>query len=403
MRLLVGTNLFHPLYGGGEKALIDWLIDFQKKGVEICVMTTVPEVEGFRMEFPFEIIRLSQKKPYSEKIETEGMNHYLEKELQAHYHSADYFSQKAISILKDLPPFDYYLGYGIWGSLAFQQKLLPNFRSFASVLKEEYPTIKTISLLWDLHGGEGDYETDFVLNGAPYKYISNPHHEEAQIRRFYIYPKQTDQFIPIEKFDFEEWKNRPYDFIFNNPQLNKGSITVLRLAEHYKEKSFLVKMGQWGAWDNEEILQLKGLDNVTIINHVKSMEHEFYRQGKYLLSPSVIDGGGMMPLEAAMQGTIPLCSDVGILRYSSSPFAEFVFSEELGYNALQKMIYWNNYSALNFELVAKDWVDKIDFLDNYSDYVEDTYNNLKYVENFVSERYYKSLDDFIQELFLMLN
>ena len=60
-------------------------------------------------------------------------------------------------------------------------------------------------------------------------------------------------------------------------------------------------MGQWGAWDNEEILQLKGLDNVTIINHVKSMEHEFYRQGKYLLSPSVIDGGGMMPLEAAMQ------------------------------------------------------------------------------------------------------
>ena len=398
MRLLVGTNLFYPLYGGGEKALIDWLMDFQERGIEICVMTTVPEVEGFDMEFPFEIIRLTQKKPYSEKIEEDGMNQYLEEELQAHYHHANEFSQKALSILKVLPPFDYYLGYGIWGSLAFQQEMLPNFRSFASVLKEEYPSIKTISLLWDLHGGEGDYETDFVLHGAPYKYIHNPHHEEAQIRRFFIYPKQTDQFIPIENFDFEEWKNRPYDFIFNNPQLNKGSITVLKLAQHYKEKSFLIKMGQWGAWDNEEILQLKGLDNVTIINHVKSMEHEFYRQGKYLLSPSVIDGGGMMPLEAAMQGTIPLCSDVSILRYSSSPFAEFVFSEELGYNALQKMIYWNNYDALNFDLVVKDWVERIDFLYDNIEYVEDIYLNLKFVENFVKERYLFSLNRFIQEL-----
>ena len=66
------------------------------------------------------------------------------------------------------------------------------------------------------------------------------------------------------------------------------------------------------------------------------------------------------------------------------------------------MIYWNNYSALNFELVAKDWFDKIDFLDKYDDYVEDTYNNLKYVEKFVIERYYKSLDKFIQELFAMI-
>ena len=147
MRLLVGTNLFYPLYGGGEKALIDWLMDFQERGIEICVMTTVPEVEGFDMEFPFEIIRLTQKKPYSEKIEEDGMNQYLEEELQAHYHHANEFSQKALSILKVLPPFDYYLGYGIWGSLAFQQEMLPNFRSFASVLKEEYPSIKTISLL----------------------------------------------------------------------------------------------------------------------------------------------------------------------------------------------------------------------------------------------------------------
>ena len=66
------------------------------------------------------------------------------------------------------------------------------------------------------------------------------------------------------------------------------------------------------------------------------------------------------------------------------------------------MIQWNGYDKINFELVARDWFDKIDFLDKYDDYVEDTYNNLKYVEKFVIERYYKSLDNFIQELFAML-
>ena len=216
-----------------------------------------------------------------------------------------------------------------------------------------------------------------------------------------MFPKQTTD-NPLEVFNFEEWKNRPYDFLFNNPQLNKGSLTVLEIAKKYPNKRFLIKMGNWGSWNNNEIIQLNRLGNVNIINSVKSMENEFYRLGKYLLSPSVIDGGGMMPLEAAMQGTIPICSNIGILRYSSSPYAEFVFSEELTYNALNKMIQWNGYDKINFELVAKDWFDKIDFLDKYDDYVEDTYNNLKYVEKFVIERYYKSLDKFIRELFAMI-
>ena len=42
-----------------------------------------------------------------QKIEEEGMNHYLGEELQAHYHHTHEFSQKALSILKVFPPFDY--------------------------------------------------------------------------------------------------------------------------------------------------------------------------------------------------------------------------------------------------------------------------------------------------------
>ena len=104
----------------------------------------------------------------------------------------------------------------------------------------------------------------------------------------------------------------------------------------------------------------------------------FYRQAQISFIATFrfpLMGEEMMPLVRIgyIQGTIPLCSDVSILRYSSSPFAEFVFSEELGYNALQKMIYWNNYDALNFDLVVKDWVERIDFL----------YDNIEYVETYI--------------------
>ena len=62
------------------------------------------------------------------------------------------------------------------------------------------------------------------------------------------------------------------------------------------------------------------------------------------------------------------------------------------------MIYWNNYGALNFDSVLKDWVERIDFLYDNIEYVEDIYLNLKFVENFVKERYLLSLNRFIQQL-----
>jgi glycosyltransferase involved in cell wall biosynthesis len=389
MRILVGTNLFHPLYGGGEKALIEWLIDLQKRDIDICVITTVPEIEGLEKDFPFEVIRMSKKIPYEKSIDENGIHNYV----QGLHYDYQELSNKGIEIIQHMPPFDYYIGYGMWGS----EWVLPYYQSFATILKERFPYIRTISLKWDVHGGEGEYDTDYVLHGAPYKYIKNPHYPMSPIHRFSLYPKQTG-FEVIDKFNFEEWKERKYDFIFNNPQLNKGSITVLKLAQHYQNLKFLVKLGNWGSWDNNEIRELKKLDNVDVISKVTSMEHEFYRKGKYFLSPGIIDGGGMMPLEAAMQGTIPICSDIGILRYSSAPFAEFVYSDELGYNALEKMCEWNGYDKLNFQEILKEWVKKIDFLNSNIEYVEDIYLNLKFVESFIKERYLFSLNRFIVEL-----
>ena len=54
--------------------------------------------------------------------------------------------------------------------------------------------------------------------------------------------------------------------------------------------------------------------------------------------------------------------------------------------------------GLNFDLVLKDWVERIDFLYDNIEYVEDIYLNLKFVENFVKERYLFSLNHFIQQL-----
>lgn len=99
-----------------------------------------------------------------------------------------------------------------------------------------------------------------------------------------------------------------------------------------------------------------------------------------------------------MQGTIPLCSDIGILRYSSAPFAEFVYSEELTHNALSKMEVWNNYEAINFDIVAQDWFKKIDFLYSHNTYVELLYSNLRYVERMVKDRYDHHLTEFMKEL-----
>ena len=61
MNILFGTNLFHPLFGGGEKAIIDWLEDFTKLGHTVTVITNMPEIEGYEKQFPFEVIRLTPK------------------------------------------------------------------------------------------------------------------------------------------------------------------------------------------------------------------------------------------------------------------------------------------------------------------------------------------------------
>ena len=395
MNILFGTNLFHPLFGGGEKAIIDWLEDFTKLGHTVTVITTMPEIEGYEKQFPFEVIRLTPKTPYDKNLNSirlqsnsnsEYFNSYSTKPYDNNYYSMQLASQK----IKNRN-FDVYIGYGKLGVYIEDE----NVMTFATLIKKENPNIITIGLTWEYGAGGLSWGVDKLLSCAPYELTNNKNLNQNFQDKLILIPKQNT-FSPIEKFNYSEWKNRPYDFIFNNPQIGKGIDTLYYIIKKMKHKKFLLKHGNWG--DSKKFDRFYELENVDIVDRVESMEKDFFRKGRYLLYPSILEGFGLMPLEGAMQGTIPICSDIGILRYSSAPFSVFVYSEYLTdtvYNVVSEM---DGVKDLNWEGIAESWIDMIDFLDNNQEFVREKYNDLETVENYVNKRYEKTMDEFLKKL-----
>ena len=415
-RILVGSNnLFFPQYGGGDMAFMEWLVDLNDNGVEIVIITTFPEIEGFEKELPFEVIRLLDKIPYDVKLEELNIStmdgnlaQVLKTEFEVDVNDRKLLD-KGVKALKNQPSFDYYIGWGPWGC-GWEIGPFQAQSTFAKKIKDNYPEIITMHLAWDLHSQiEVDTECDMFLHGAPYELIRNPNaitYEGVENKpRIYLYPKQHT-FETITQFNYDEWLGRPYDFIFNNPLIYKGSPIIINLALHYPQKKFLVKQGKWGfsmGYDKYQywLEKMRDIPNIDIIDSVNCMEIDFFRKGRYLLYPSISEGFGLMPLEAAMQGTIPLCSDIGILRWSSAPFGDFVYSDALTFNPIELTGGWGGIDKIDFHRATIDWLDKINFLDNNEAYVKLLYKDLNYVETFVDERYWNSFNDFITTLTLM--
>ena len=395
MNILIGTNLFYPLFGGGEKALIDWLEDFTQLGHNVTVITTMPEIEGYEMEFSFEVIRIMPKTPYDKNLDSvrlqsnlnsEYFNSYSTHPQDNNYYSMHLASQK----IKDRN-FDLYIGYGKWGVYVEDE----NVMTFATLVKKQNPNILTMGLTWEYSAGGLIWGVDKLLSCAPYELTNNKNLNLNFQDKLTLIPKQNT-FSAIEKFDYNEWKNRPYDFIFNNPQIGKGVDTLYYIIKKMKHKKFLLKHGNWGGSDKFE--KFVGLENVDIIDKIDCMETEFFRKGRYLLYPSILEGFGLMPLEAAMQGTIPICSDIGILRYSSEPFSIFVYSEYLTdtvYNVVSKI---DSVELLNWEGIADSWIKMIEFLDENEEFVMEKYYDLKNVEEYVNNRYENSMRVFLDNI-----
>ena len=406
-RILIGTSLFYPLQGGGEDVLLNWIKDFSAKGYEICVLTPSMSLLNEEKNFNFEILRLRNEKLSDlNQMEKDFDNLVVGYSLV----ETDYprkLMNKALEILDGKKPFDYYIGYGDWGAYygthPYNQKPIT---SFASLVKKKYPHIITMRLMWDAQMPEWKSDTDLIINAAPYELIKNYNFQAGLEKRLVLIPKPENN--AMQKFDYEEWLLRPYDFIFNNPHLNKGGMTVFNIAKKLRDKKFLVKEGHWGQdnyLDGKKILEkLRTLPNVTIIESLNnresknSMAEDFYRQGKYLLYPSILEGFGLMPLEAAMQGTIPLCSDTNILRYSSSPFSEFIYCALIGFYPLNLFMTHYPFYELDYTKISDSWVEQIVFLDNNPQRVQSIYRNLKYAEDFMKNRYEDSVKSFFTEL-----
>ena len=401
MNILIGTNLFYPLYGGGEKALIDWLCDFSLMGHEVTVITTMPDIEGYEKQFPFEVIRLSETRPVDLSIQNTlkdnkssawavdgvpAVAYFFFTQSSNNYDMSYYYMKLGLEMIKDRE-FDIFIGYGSWGS--FFKDI---GTTFSKLLKESRPTIKTLTLVWDYYGGDGEFDSDYMLNPAPHQYIRNPYWPIKNRDNYILIPKQ-DTFERIDSYDYQEWLSRPYDFIFNNLMIHKGIDVIYGLAKHFRNKKFLLKRGNWGG--NENFRRFEELANVDVIAKVESMEVDFFRQGRYLLYPSIYEGFGLMPLEATLQGTLPIISDIDILRYSSEPFSIFVYSEHLTNNCHNLIPNITHVDLLNYEGITHDWIEKINWLDSNEKYVREKYRDMENAGEYVVDRYSASMNTFL--------
>lgn len=379
MRILVGLlNMTKPLFGGGAKALMDWLMDLHSLNHEICILNINEDIIHYEDEFPFEFIHLRE----GNKISDVGNELII--------HTMNIIAKKA--------PYDIYIGCGEGAGWKGEGK------SLASYLKETYPNIKTINLIWDLHTlWEKESDCDICLHGAPYELIKHPKTNPIDKKRTYLIPKQNS-YTSIYRLDFEEWKKRPYDFVFNNPSIYKGSPLVINLALNLPDKRFLVKKGTWAIegvydWYEKWIDIMRDIPNIDIIDTVEDMENGFFRQGRYLLYPSVSEGFGLMPLEAAMQGTIPICADTEILRFSSSPFSVFVYSDAYTCNPISITDGWSGgIDRIDWMQATMDWIEVINRLENNLNYTKSIYDNMEYVEEVVEKRYKNQLFRFLIDI-----
>ena len=150
-----------------------------------------------------------------------------------------YYMKLGIERIKERE-FDIFIGYGSWGSFFKDMGT-----TFSKLLKESRPTIKTLTLVWDYYGGDKEFDSDFMLNPAPHEFIRNPNWPIKNRDSYTLIPKQ-DTFERIDNYDYQEWLSRPYDFIFNNLMTHKGIEIIYGLATEFRNKKFLLKIGNWG-------------------------------------------------------------------------------------------------------------------------------------------------------------
>lgn len=408
---LIGSNsLFLPLLGDEERTIINWLEDLKNEyNFHPVLITSFPEIEGFDNDIPFETIRLSPKVEYNRnlliylnnvrnsKIDTNHLIPTLKNRFDIDLDDSSQW-EDIIKLVKDRNPFNYFLAIDDWAD----EELTPLVKK--TLIAEKIPhyieDIITIRVSHETYGSEEkDTNCDLFLHSCPYEYIRNKNANtfydgiEDNKYRLFLYPKPSILDLNHKLIqDQTGWKLRPYDYIYYYPSIDKGSPIVFNLALNYPNKRFLVleaddlkpkSYKDYGIWVEE----MKKLDNVDIVDKVVDFNNDFLRKGKFLLYPSILDSIGWLPLEAGMQGAIPICSDTGILRHSAGPFSEFVYNEIITFNPNDIIMDKIELHDFNFLDITKSWLDKINFLDNNPVYVALLFDNLKHIPPYLTKRY----------------
>lgn len=419
LSFLIGSNsLFFPLLGDREKTIMNFLHDFKEEcNITPVLITSFPEIEGFDINIPFETIRLTPKVEYNRNLliylntvkkgdidEVEFVN-TLKNRFDIDLYNSNQWDD-LIELANVRKPFDYFLAIDDWADAELCMLVKNNLVSHKiHHYLSDTITMRVYHEFYDYMKGKTN--CDVFLHSCPYECIKNKGEDgEDNKYNLQLYSKTfiSDLNGDFTKYKFQ-WDLRPYDYIYYYPSIDNGSPIVLNLALNYPTKKFLIlesndmknkSYNNYGYW----LENLKKLDNVDIIKNCVNLKDEFLRLGKFLLYPSILDSMGWLPLEAGMQGAIPICSDTGILRHSVGPFSEFVYDESITFNPNDLFLDKSQIHNLDFLNITKSWLEKIDFLDNNPLYVSSLFDNLKYIENYVNSRSDIQRHTFRQNLYL---
>ena len=408
---LIGSNsLFFPILGDEERTLINWLHDLKEEyKFNPILITAFPEIEGYEDNIPFETIRLSAKVEYNrnliiylnkirnENIDTDIFIPVLKDRFDIDLEDSSQWSDIK-NLVGDRFPFSVFVAVDDWADEQLTPLIVNNLNPERN--PDYIRNIVSVKLTHEVYGAiEKDTNCDLFLHSSPYEYIRNENSitfyesvEENKIRLF-LYPKPPP-FNSRKSFHWDKvgWNCRPYDYIYYYPTIAKGSPIIVNLALNYPNKKFLV-------WKADDLIpksyedydfwveQMEKIDNIDIIEKGEDFTNDFLRQGKFLLYPSILDSIGWLPVEAGMEGVIPICSDTSFLRHAAGPFAEFVYDGSITFSPNNLILDKSEIHNLNFLELTQSWMKRINFLDDNPLYVARLWDNLRHIRTYADNRY----------------
>lgn len=347
-KVLYVTEIFHPASGGGEKATYEHLLRLHGEGAKITVITATPDYIDSTHKYPFEVIRVAEPLSSSEYTRPDILG-------QAY---VDYFQRagKVIDIVKSYKrdDYDYLYCYGRYGPLTIGPNVF-------QVITEHFKDIITIGLQYDPIPSMGTSWKHSIDRGYSLTVLGSPVLVDtwSNIKNsIAVVPFINRDDLPGK--DIVPWDERPYDFGFINPTHHKGFNTVLKLISSMPDKKFIIKPG--GYHHSVVIDKLeKWFPNVTVGGWYESI-NKFYQQCKSILYPSLWEGFGMVPMEAASNGCLVFANDHPIIRDANPDFPLFIdsYPEEATDNWLTYFHQTPDSEKHQMYLsAAEDWEDEI--------------------------------------------